>query len=596
MHDAPTRTTDRGRSPATRIPSRLPRQCCRLLVAAALGAAWLVAGTAVPRAAAAEPSESESLARREADLQRQYLDLERAFLRLADLLAASDPRRAAVLRDAFDRAREAEVGDRLGRIVGLLEAGELVSAGTSQQNAIEQMNALLALMEEGGRDRNLSDTKQEVRAFLGRITKLIARQREVEGSTEAGAETEPLAARQRETADKAADLANDLDRFARRVDETPAAEPQDREGEADEPAALDGDEPGTQNQPHGEAGDGAAQNGEPENGEAEDADAGDRDARDSDSADRPQASNADRQDPAAAGEVAPADDDQEPILGDDEASRSRRTRRLLQAAERRMREAGRRLDEARRTEARDEQQRALEELETARAELEEILRQVREEEVERLLVQLETRIRIMLRGERRILEAADRLAASAAMSDRERALEAARLGREQDGITDEASRAVTLVRDDGSAVAILQAIIQVRDDSAQAGGLFRRGDMSSTTLGIVADIVAGLEELLAAVEKSQRDADNERQQQQPGGGRPADPGEQPLVDQLAELKMLRSLQVRINTRTDRFAQLLGASTDQAEEPALREALRRLADRQQDIAKAARDIVTGRTER
>jgi len=202
----------------------------------------------------------------------------------------------------------------------------------------------------------------------------------------------------------------------------------------------------------------------------------------------------------------------------------------------------------------------------------------------------------MLRSERLVLESADRLAASAAMADRERALEAARLGREQDGITDEASRAVTLVRDDGSAVAILQAIIQIRDDSAQAAGLFRRGDISSTTLGIVADIVAGLEELLAAVEKSQRDADSERQQPPPGGGRAADPSEQPLVDQLAELKMLRSLQVRINTRTDRFAQLLGASTDQAEEPALREALRRLAERQRDIARAARDIVAGRTER
>ena len=591
MNDSLTGTPCPTHSPATGTSPGSPRTCCRLLVAAVLAAAWLVAGTAVPRTAAEEPSESESLARREADLQRQYLDLERAFLRLADLLAASDPRRAAVLRDAFDRAREAEVGDRLGRIVGLLEAGELVSAGTGQQNAIEQMNALLALMEEGGRDRNLADTKQEVRAFLGRITRLIARQREVEGSTEAGGEAEPLAARQRETADEAADLANDLDRFARRVDETPPPEPRDREGETDQPAAPDDDEPGKQNQPNGNAGEGNA-GGE----KADEGDAGEPAADDGNSADRPQASDADRQDPAAAGDEAQAADDQEPIVGDDEASRSRRTRRLLQAAERRMREAGRRLDEARRTEAREEQQRALEELETARAELEEILRQVREEEVERLLVQFETRIRIMLRRERLVLESADRLAASAAMADRERALEAARLGREQDGITDEASRAVTLVRDDGSAVAILQAIIQIRDDSAQAAGLFRRGDMRSTTLGIVADIVAGLEELLAAVEKSQRDAEDERQQQQPGGGRPVDPGEQPLVDQLAELKMLRSLQVRINTRTDRFAQLLGASTDQAEEPALREALRRLADRQQDIARAARDIVTGRTER
>lgn len=261
-----------------------------------------------------------------------------------------------------------------------------------------------------------------------------------------------------------------------------------------------------------------------------------------------------------------------------------------------MREASERLEEARRTEAREEQERAIEELETARAELEEILRQVREEEVERLLVQLETRIRLMLRSERQILTTAERLADASAMSDRERALEAARIGREQDGVSDEAGRAVQLVRDDGSAVAILQAIEQVRDDSEQAAGRFRRGDTSPVTLGLAADIVAGLEELLAAVEVSQRQEEDRPQQPPPGGGRPAEPGERPLVDQLAELKMLRSLQVRINDRTDRFAQLLGESTEQAEEPALREALRRLADRQQAIARAARDIVTGKAER
>ena len=59
--------------------------------------------------------------------------------------------------------------------------------------------------------------------------------------------------------------------------------------------------------------------------------------------------------------------------------------------------------------------------------------------------------------------------------------------------------------------------------------------------------------------------------------------------------MLRSLQVRINTRTERFAQLLENSTEQAAEPALLEALGRLAERQRAIERATRDIVLGRTE-
>jgi hypothetical protein len=557
VHDA---NDDRGvDGAARRTPGGAARPAWRERLAGCVVAAIAVS-TGLPSpppwpatAGAAQDDPTESLARREADLQRQYLDLEGSFLRLADLLAASDPRRAAVLRDAFDRAREVEVGDRLGRIVGLLEAGQLLQAGTSQEDAIEQLNELLAAMEEGGLDRNLADTKREVRAFLGRLTKLIARQREVEGSTEAGAAADPLATRQRETAAETAELAGDLDRFARRVDD--AARP-DNAGEQPDRAHADGE-------PRRPADGSDGGSGKPEAGE-----------------------QAGREDQP---------DEEEPITGDDDASRARRTRRLLQAAERRMREAGERLEEARRREAREEQQRALEELETARAELEEILRQVREEEVERLLVQLETRIRMMLRSERSILEATESLDRSAAMADRERAIEAARIGAEQEGVTAEAARAVTLVRDDGSAVAVLRALEQVHDDSEQAAGLFRRGDPGPTTLGLVADIVSGLEELLAAVERSRRE--EERQQQAgEGGGRPAEPREQPLVDQLAELKMLRSLQTRINARTARLAELLGDASGQASEPALVDALRGLARRQRAIEEAARDIVTGRTER
>jgi hypothetical protein len=42
-----------------------------------------------------------SLASREQELAQQFRDLEKTFLRLADLLAPSDPRRAAVLRSVF---------------------------------------------------------------------------------------------------------------------------------------------------------------------------------------------------------------------------------------------------------------------------------------------------------------------------------------------------------------------------------------------------------------------------------------------------------------------------------------------------------------
>jgi hypothetical protein len=219
-----------------------------------------------------------------------------------------------------------------------------------------------------------------------------------------------------------------------------------------------------------------------------------------------------------------------------------------------MRQAQERLAEANRREARKEQEKAVEELETARAELEEILRQMREQEVERTLVQLEARLRAMLRAQRGVLAGADKLAAEQQQADRERQLEAVRLSREQQGVGADAVKALSLVRDDGSAVAMPEALEQVRDDAAQAAARLARGDVGGTTRGILQDLVTGLEEMLATLEKAQREQ-KARQQGNPGG-RPAEPGEQPLVDRLAELKMIRALQMRVNTRTKRFSQLL----------------------------------------
>ncbi len=516
-----------------------------------LAAALLGEPAAADQGRPASAAESPPLAEREAELLQRYAELERSFLRLADLLATTDPRRAAVLRDAFGKAREAEVGDRLGRIVSLLEAERLLEAGAGQAGAIEQFRALLALLEAGGTDRNLADTKADVREFLARIGRLIARQRDLEGSTEAGAADADLAAGQRDAADAASGLADDLGQFAARIDES-APGPRDAAAES---ASGEG-----QPTPESDGGQSPGQGGEsPES--------------------RPAAEQA---------------DSPEPIAGDDEASRARRTRRRVAAAEARMRAAREALDDARRRDARAEQEQAIAELETARAELEEILRQVREEEVERLLVQLEARIRTLLRMERSVQAAADTLAAAQAMSGRERQIEAARIGREQEAVTGELDRALTVVRDDGSAVAIPEALAQIQDDSRQAAARFVAGDLGATTQAIVGDILLGLEELLTALEKSRRD-DDAGEQPGPGGGRPPEPGEQPLVDKLAELKMLRSLQLRVNARTERFASLLDAGAETAAEPALIDALQRLAGRQRAIEQAARDIVAGRTE-
>ena len=503
----------------------------------------VVAMPALPALAVEPPGrDAPSLAAREAELLERYRDLERSFLRLADLLAVSDPRRAGVLRSAFDRARQEQVQDRVAAIVIMLEQGQLLKAGTSQQDALAQFRGLLELLESGAGEQQLSDTSKEVRAILGRLATLIARQRALEGQTEAGEAVGELAEKQRVAADEAAALGDDVGRFAERFG--------DDRGDQNEPQKADPPAAGAEQTP----GDGH---------------------------------------PAPAEDQRPATDEQHDEQ-DDDGSRARRTRQRLEAAEKRMRQAREQLDTSERGEAREAQQRAVEELETARAELEEILRQVREEEVTRLLVQLEARIRGMLKAERGVLADAEKLSAvAAAQAERERQLEAARLSREQGAITVDAAKALTLLRDDGTAAAIPQALEQVHDDSAEAAARLTRGDVGRDTLGLLGDLVVGLEEMLAAIEKAQQA--QQADEASPAGGRASAPGEQPLVDKLSELKMLRSLQLRVNTRTQRLSRLVDAAEEQPGEPELRAVLGRLAERQRAIERATRDIVEGLVE-
>jgi hypothetical protein len=537
------------------------RRAPGIVAGAALSAALLAA---VARPAAAAPADAAAaLVDRESDLLRQYRELERSFLRLADLLAASDPRRAALLRSVFEKAREEQVGDRLGTIVTLLEQGQLLKAGTTQAGTIEQFRALLDLLESGDGERRLVNTKKEVREYLARLAKAIARQRDIEGSTEAGGREADLSERQRALAEETRALADEIGGFAGRLDARDGSggfkPPPEDDGRAGDDPKQPGDQPGTA--PAGEPG------AEP-------------------------AGKTPAPTEAPGGGATEAGEEEGKPAGDDDAARARRTQRRLAAAQRRMQSARERLDDARRQDARQEQQKALEELETARAELEEILRQMREQEVEQLLVQLEARVRDMLAAQRRVQVGVDAVAA-AGTPGRERELEAARLGREQQQVANEAARALVLVRDDGSAVAIPQALEAVRDDATQVAARLGRGDVGGTTRGLVADIVTNLEELLAALEKASRE--EERRQAGPAGGRPQEPSERPLVDTLSELKMIRSLQLRVNSRTERFSQLLDDGADRAEAPELREALERLAERQRKIEQAANDIVAGRTE-
>ena len=106
-----------------------------------------------------------------------------------------------------------------------------------------------------------------------------------------------------------------------------------------------------------------------------------------------------------------------------------------------------------------------------------------------------------------------------------------------------------------------------------------------------------LDEMIDALQKAQQDPE----EMPPSDGQPPPPGppqDQPLVDAIAELKMIRALQVRVNSRTDRYSKLLDDVDDpvgQADDAEVADALRRLGEREQKIHRITRDIVLGKNQ-
>jgi len=221
--------------------------------------------------------------------------------------------------------------------------------------------------------------------------------------------------------------------------------------------------------------------------------------------------------------------------------------------------------------------------------LEEILRQLREEEMERILAMLEARVLKMLKMQREDLDGTIRLdKVPAADRGHNHEADCGKLSTREVEIVVEPDKALLLLREDGTAAAFPEAVAQARQDMHQVAGHLAEGKVGQVTQAVEQDIIAALEEMLDALKKAQKQLEQQRQRNQPMPSMPSDP---PLVDVLAELKMIRALQMRVNTRTERYSKLIeGEQTQSAE---LLDALKRLAERQQRVQEITRDLNLGK---
>jgi hypothetical protein len=236
---------------------------------------------------------------------------------------------------------------------------------------------------------------------------------------------------------------------------------------------------------------------------------------------------------------------------------------------------------------------AIDDLEKAKKKLEDLLNQIREEELERLLAALQARCEKMLAMQIQVLAGTETVFKAIeshqdkkpARADQQKSLQ---LSDDEKEIVAEATKAIEMLEAEGSAVAFPEVFKQVREDMKHVQRRLGVIDTGVVTQAIEKDIIDTLKEMIEALKKARQELDNKKNP--PSNSPPPPPQDQKLLDQIAELKMIRSMQIRVNSRTEIYGKQYNG--EQAGEPAIVRELRNLSERQERIFEVTNRIAKG----
>lgn len=612
-----------------------------------LAGVWLTSAGISPVAAQRSGSATQStedqadpLVTRQSSVAQRYARLEELLLRLADVEASENPERAALLKRVAKQSREKFVLEKMRGASTLISNGQLSKALDDQEAATTELAGLLKLLMSEDRSSRIRDEKKRIAEIIKQLRLTERNERSVRARTENGVDLEEVAKEQKEITDRAEKLSKELDEQAdsespekaesQEGSDSPQSEKAEKDDASDskEPSnssespdpketAEPKDAPDSEDQGEPQA---SSESSDPKESSddakpSEDSKPSDSKPSDSKPPSDSQPSDSQPSDSQSSEESSQRQDN--PSMPKTPPSPEQLAEQQLKKAVEKMKEAQQKLAENQRGEATEQQRQAEEEIRKAIDRLEKILRQLREEEIQRELAKLESRLRKMAAMQSAVLDETVQLAKTpASQRNRSTDLKAADLSFEEQKITLEADRAMLLLREEGSSVAFPEVILQLREDTQRVATRLGQSKIDLVTQGIQNDILAALEEMIAALAKAQRE--NEKKQQEQQEGKPSSQGsqEQPLVQALAELKLIRTMQKRIQSTTDRYAGLLESETemvpvagDQTEGSRSGEnkrgdrnvgeevlpLLRDLAQRQDRLYQLTRDLVTKRNQ-
>lgn len=549
-------------------------------------------------------------------LKQQFKDFTTDLLRLAQRLEASpkaeDRDKAMALKNALKVASDQGIEMKFSTLILALRSSDsfknietLQGVLTQNQEIREDLRKLIDVLLKDDRESQLRKERQEVQDLLEKLKGVIEKQERVQANTELGKlGKNEIAKAQGKVTKETKDL----------IDPKKAGDSKDGDGKGkDGKDSKDGDGKGKdgKDSKDGKGSDGKGK--ESKDGDSKGKDGKGKDGKDSKGGDgKGKESKGGEGKESKGGESKSGQDSQDGSAQPSPASpETQNAKKQIQEGINKQQEAEKKIAQDDKKGASENQSEAVDKLKQAQKKLEDLLKQLREEELERLLAQLQSRCEKMLAMQiavrdntvsldKTILSNPDKKATRA---DDQKALE---LSDREDDILKEATKALTLIESEGSAVAFAEVFKQVVGDMQTAAGRLRRADVGQVTVSIENDIIDSLKEMIEAFKKARKDNQQPKPPSQPSQSNPGQPKDNQLIDMIAELKMIRSMQVRVNNRTNLYGKQLegeqvpsiaklGDAKEKEKFESFRKEFKDLSGRQQKLSKVTEDIAKGRNK-
>jgi hypothetical protein len=527
---------------------------------------------------------AQELSEKQRSVADRYAQLEQVLLRMSEASAASNPRRSVLLKKVLLAGKEKLLALRLKNIVDTLDRRQFTEAANGQETIEKDLLELLQLLESENREQRRMAEKEKIKEFLRNLEEIIHQEKNLKSKT-AQNENEnlsPLEKEQKNIRLQTQTLRNQI-----------------TENEHPDVAASDNNQPLKDESESNESD--KSNNQDEKNQDKKIQNENEHDSQQSENKLPQELSENDNKN----GNENKNEDNNENNTDNIEQSAESPTQQAMQQALRRMNQAEKKLQKAEKNGAMEAQEEAIAELQRVKAELEKILRQLREEELLQTLEKLEARFKRMLRIEQSIRSQTEKVSVEAKNAVesalRPIRIRANQIGADQQSVIEDADAIMVLLREDGTAQAMVESLLQARFDMTEVKSRLDRTTLDSVTLDIEDAVIGMLQEMLDAVELAIKEAEKrkeqQQQQQQSSNGNDNNNSEEPLIQLLSELKIIRSMQQRVNERTERYEKLIGQLRNEpnADYSTLRKNVEELARQQNRISRILHDLKIGKTK-